>query len=372
MVKKNPTSHKGDDLKMTKKDNIENITVKEGMEVHLEKWTFKKIIRFIKKGRLIVDKDFQRDEIYKTPQKSGIIVSAITGKLIPPINVFEDVNYGPGVYSIIDGQQRISSVRDFMLNRYELEILFGELTPLNGYTYEQIQKLNPELADEIGDLTIDVNIIPNISKEEAQEYFGIINTTSVPLSPGEKLWSIHDPVKSVLKSIVQSQYFKVLNFRKSRKGEYVIATKLLWNSLFKNPLNHEFVGNEIKTFIDYFNTVETKDMPLIEQEQHNTLRLLKLYSEIIDNCQYTPRTQSDFYGTMCFISVLDRKNQVNIDKISKFLNWLFRGINKQRYPIRLANDFERLLHHKMSHHVNPKDFVITLEKLYNEEGNSWE
>lgn len=356
---------------MKHRENIENITVQEGMEVHLEKWTFKKILRFIKKGRLIVDHEFQRDEIYKIPQKSEIIVSAITGKLIPPINVFEDITRGVGVYSIIDGQQRISSVRDLLLNKYELQISYGPLKPLNGYTYEQIEKLNPELAEEIGDLTLDVNIIRNISKNEAQEYFGIINTSSVPLSPGERLWSIHDPVKSILNEIVQHPYFKVLNFRKSRKGEYVIATKLLWNSIFKNPLNHEFVGNEIKTFLDYFNTVETGDLPRIEKEKENTLRLLEIYNEISENSQYTPRTQFDFYSTMCFLSIIDRKNEVDIPRLSRFINWVFRGVNKQRYPIRLTNDFERLIHNKMSHRVNPKDFVIILERLYNEEESSW-
>ena len=350
---------------------IETLELKEGMDVVLESWTFRKIIRGIKKGKIIVDHDFQRDEVYRVPQKSGIINSAMLGKSIPPLYAFEDRDENGKIrLSIIDGQQRLSSVRDFMNNKFELVIPYGELNILNGYTYEQIKQINPELGEQIGDLTLDFNVIRNINKNQAQEYFGLINTTSMPLSPGERLWSIHDPVKTILKGIVENPYFKIANLRKTRKREYVVASKLLWNQMFMDSQKHEFITDRIKEFIDYFNSVE--DVEFLEVAQHKVLKLLKTYSEIVENCQYSPRSQGDLYSVLCFIDVLSKNNNINKIELSKFINWVFKGINKQIYPLRLQDQFEQLSHKRVGkNHVSSREFVIMMEYLYKEERDLW-
>lgn len=349
-------------------ESIETLKLDDEMDEVLEKWTFRKIIRGIKRGKIIVDHDFQRDEVYRTPQKSGIINSVLRGKIIPPLYAFEDKVDGKYVLSIIDGQQRLSSVRDFMNSKYELMIPFGKMSILNGYTFEQIKNINPELAEEIGDKTLTIAVLRNITKKEAQEYFGLINTTSMPLSPGEKLWSIVEPVGPLLEEIVENPYFKISNLRKSRKGEYVVATKLLWNQMFNDPLKHEFVGNRIKEFTDYFNT--TDEIELLFNSQEKVLELLRIYSEIVENCQYSPRSQSDLYAALCFVSVMRAYNNVNIPLLSKFFNWVFRGINKQIYPLTVKEDFESIMVTRSR--PNAKNFVILLEKLYKHEVKLWQ
>lgn len=378
---KQQNNKKEHDMKLVKKyaiitphdkKKIEDLEVKEGMNVSMEQKSFRKIVKEIKNGKIIVDHSFQRDEIYKVPQKSSIINSAISGKSIPPLYAFEDRDKdGNIILSIIDGQQRLSAIRDFFLNRFELVIPYGEFSVLNGLTYAEIEKLNKDFAEDIGDITLDINVIRNISKKEAQEFFGLINSTSMPLSSGEKLWSIHDPVGTTLENIVKNKHFNIQNLRKSRKGEYLIATKLLWNEIFLDPLKHEFIGNPIKQFLDYFNSVEEIDQLKISEE--NVVELLRIYSEAIKNCKYMPRSQGDFYSTICFISILDSKGEVDIPKLSKFINWVFRGINKGIYPINLRKEFDNLISKRVTGHARPssKEFVISLEYLYNEEEKVW-
>jgi len=352
--------------------SIENLELSLGNDTQLEKWTFRRLKRAINNKNIIVDKEFQRDEVYKVPQKSSLIDSALKGIYIAPLFAYEERDEnGQTILSIIDGQQRLTSVRDFMNNRLELSIPFGEYSMLNGFTYDQIQKINPDLADQIGDRTLDIAVARNITKDQAQEYFSIINTSTVSLSPGEVLRGMPDPVKTILKQIVNSPYFKIKNLRKSRKGEYVVATKLLWNHMFNDPIKHEFVGNSIKTFVDYFNSVT--DVELLEYGRDGVLELLELYSEITDNCQFSPRTQGDIYATLCFLSLQKAKGEVNIEHLQKFINWLFRGINKQIYPYRLRDSFDKLSHHrvKSNGHTSAKEFVILLSYLYKEERKAW-
>ena len=353
-------------------NKIEDLELEEGMDVIQEKITFKNLLRKLRKGKIYVDREFQRDEIYRIVQKSALINSALSGISIPPLYAYEErLPDGGYVLSIIDGQQRISSIRDFLTNKYELIIPFGKYSILNGYTYEQICKLNPDLGEEIGELILNINVIRNIDKKQAQEYFGLINNSSMPLSPGEKLWAIHDPVKTILNEIVNNPYFKITNLRKTRKREYVIATKLLWNSMFNDPTKHEFVGDEIKRFVDYFNSMD--NLELLEIAREEVLELLKLYSEIVELCQFSPRTQGDLYSVLCFLSVIKAQtDKIDVTKMATFLNWIFKGINKQIYPYKLQESFEYLSHNRVSQgHVNSKDFVITLEYLYSEEVKTW-
>ncbi len=352
--------------------SIEDLEVKEEMDVVMEKWSYRKIVRALRKGKIIIDHDFQRDEIYKTIQKSGIIVSAISGKSIPPIYAYEERDEKDRIIlSIIDGQQRLSSIRGFLNGEYALKIPYGEYSVLNNYTYDQIKKLNEDFAEQIADITQDIAVIRNINKEQAQEYFGIINTTTTPLSPGEKIRSLNEPAKTILKQIINNPYFVISNFRKTRKAEYMVAVKILWNQMFLNPLSHEFVGNKVQEFMTYFNS--TEDIALIEKGARDSLHLLKIYSQIFEETQYSPRSHGDFYSTICFLSVLQAKNQVNVEKLSKFMNWIFKGINKKVYPITLQEQFEHLLWNRLSSRnvTSPKDFVIMLETLYNEEEKVW-
>ena len=117
----------------------------------------------------------------------------------------------------------------------------------------------------------------DISKEEAQEYFGLINTTSTPLSPGEKLWSLHDPVKTILKEIVNNPHFKITNIRKTRKREYLIATKLLWNQMFLNPLQHEFIGDPVQEFMNMPESLNKIVSGGVESSPNPTTMVLLLF-----------------------------------------------------------------------------------------------
>ena len=142
--------------------------------------------------------------------------------------------------------------------------------------------------------------------------------------------------------------------------------------MFLNPLQHEFIGDPVQEFMNYFNT--TDEVDLMENAQKEVFNLLKLYSQVIEGCQYAPRTQGDLYCVLCFLSVMVAKKEVDISKLRKFINWVFKGIYKQIYPITLKTQFETLSERRVNvtRHSTCKDFVIILENLYYREGGVWE
>ncbi|MBM7541295.1 DUF262 domain-containing protein [Amphibacillus cookii] len=76
--------------------------------------------------------DFQRGEVWSIPKKRKLIDSILRGWRIPPIHVIENENY---VDEVLDGQQRLATIRDFMNDKIKID---GSLAPID----ESISKLD--------------------------------------------------------------------------------------------------------------------------------------------------------------------------------------------------------------------------------------
>lgn len=73
-----------------------------------------------------LDPDFQRRERWSSEKQSGLIESFLLNVPVPPIYLAED-EYGQ--YSVVDGKQRLTAIRAFMVENLKLHALekFGEL-----------------------------------------------------------------------------------------------------------------------------------------------------------------------------------------------------------------------------------------------------
>lgn len=69
-------------------------------------------------GDIIPQPDYQRDYVYDEIKASKLIESALIGIPIPTIYLCEEKD---GTYSIIDGQQRMTSFVKFLKNGFKLK-----------------------------------------------------------------------------------------------------------------------------------------------------------------------------------------------------------------------------------------------------------
>lgn len=86
---------------------------------------------------LVLAPDFQRNKVWKTEQKHELIESLLMGIPIPVIYVFENEQ---GVKQMVDGRQRVSTIIDFMNNRFALSKL-GLLHQFNGARFKDLPPL---------------------------------------------------------------------------------------------------------------------------------------------------------------------------------------------------------------------------------------
>lgn len=111
---------------------LENITVHtRTMDISLEQ-----LKNFVDANDIITDPDYQRKYIYDDKRASCLIESILIGIPIPVIYLAEE---DESVYSVIDGQQRITSFVRFLKNEYPLTGL-KSLKSLNGLYFRQLDK----------------------------------------------------------------------------------------------------------------------------------------------------------------------------------------------------------------------------------------
>lgn len=162
-------------------------------------WTAETIVSQIKKGRIELNPKFQRREAWDDKRKSAFIESLICGFPIPQIILAEGKTKNDP-YIVIDGKQRLLSLRRFFSNDDDKDFkplkLKGltVLPELNNKTYLEINN-NPQigcLVSQVENQPIRTIIIRNWTNEEfLYTVFLRLNTGSLPLSTQELRQALH-------------------------------------------------------------------------------------------------------------------------------------------------------------------------------------
>lgn len=129
--------------------------------------------------------DYQRNKVWDSQRKSRLIESLIMNIPIPPIFLYE---ISPSKYEVMDGLQRISTIIDFLNNKFKLKGL-EVWQELNGCSYKE---LIPEVQDAIGSRYLSGSVILSDSKNTKEKQdelkrliFERLNTGGITLTKQE-------------------------------------------------------------------------------------------------------------------------------------------------------------------------------------------
>lgn len=237
-------------------------------------WTTGTIVSQIERGIIDLKPKFQRREAWDDRRKSSFIESVILGLPIPQI-ILAEKKEKKGTYIVIDGKQRLISLRRFFAKREDQEFpplrLKGMsiINNLNSKSFEDISS-DPELesfSSQIENFPIRTIVIKNWPNEEfLYNVFLRLNTGSLPLAPQELRQALHpgnfiDFTDEF--SISSQQIKKVLNIKKPDYRMRDIELVIRYFS-FKYFIN-SYKGN-LKFFFD--NTVEVLNSSWEQQSYH--------------------------------------------------------------------------------------------------------
>lgn len=141
-------------------------------------YSFEFIVQKLNSGRYYVP-DYQRELVWNSAKKSKFIESAFMGLPIPFVFFWQNVD---GRLEIVDGSQRLRTIRDFMADKIKLKGL--EVLPaLNGFYFSD---LSPARRLKFGEIAIRAIILDNSTDAVTRtEMFARINTGGTTANDAE-------------------------------------------------------------------------------------------------------------------------------------------------------------------------------------------
>jgi hypothetical protein len=151
------------------------------IRITTKNFTLREIADQIKEDEIDLAPDFQRSFVWKQRQRTRLIESVLLGIPLPAFYFNQDRE---GTYQVVDGVQRLSTIRSFMVDEHTLEQGDLEyLQGLDGLTYSQLE---PVLQRRFRSTQIVVHVIePQTPDEIKYDIFGRVSTLGEPLSAQE-------------------------------------------------------------------------------------------------------------------------------------------------------------------------------------------
>lgn len=221
-------------------------------------WTTETIISQINKGNILLNPDFQRRDAWDKKRKSKFIESLILGLPIPQV-VLAESKERRGSYIVLDGKQRLLSIRQFAADSNDENYDTLKLTALDIRSDLEGKSLSSMKGDLTcyDDLTAFENqpirtiVIKNWPNEDfLYHVFLRLNTGSVPLSPQELRQALHPGgfVRYIDAASAQSNALKEI--LKLKKPDFRMRdTELLLRFFAFNNYLSDYAGN-LKKFLD--------------------------------------------------------------------------------------------------------------------------
>lgn len=134
------------------------------------------LIARIERSDVDLQPDFQRGEIWSIAKKRKLIDSILRDWHVPPIHI---VVRGDGIQEVLDGQQRLAAIRDFVRNEFPID---GTIEPrdsvLEALDGRRYRDLPPDIRRRFNSFTIRTFLLTDYRPEEPGELFFRLNQIS--------------------------------------------------------------------------------------------------------------------------------------------------------------------------------------------------
>lgn len=211
--------------------------------------------------------DFQRvTDVWDNVKKSRLIESILLGLPLPSFYFSEDPVSQK--LSIIDGLQRICSIRDFVLEKKEPLKLEGLqfLKNFEGLTFSQLER--PEVK-RIKSLKITMNTLRKGTPLDVKYIiFQRVNTAGVPLTPQEMRHALNQgPAAIFIKELADMESFK-------KATNYSVESKRMQDRDFVNRFIAFYIGYEdYMGDLDMFLNDKMGELNKMTSEQRDDIRV---------------------------------------------------------------------------------------------------
>lgn len=251
--------------------------------------------------QLDISPDFQREQVWKSPEKAKFLDSLLKNLPIPSMCFGLDTDNNKR--TVIDGLQRISTVVYF-LAAARGETLFGNVQDfkipelsdidrrLSGKTASQIYEETPEVIEAIENATIPVTVLRySSSKTLHNQYiftiFHRLNTGGTKLTPQEIRNGIFGGNFNILLRQAANTYQDELTFLLKKKNSHFIFEEFLLRFFAFQEQSQEYQAPLPNFLNDYMFNQKTLDEDEFQRKQQKLAQSFLIVKKIMAYEQYS-------------------------------------------------------------------------------------
>lgn len=264
----------------------------EKIKIHSKAFNLRLISDMIDDGDIDLSPDFQRKYVWDSHQKSRLIESILLRIPLPMFYFSEDEE---GRITVVDGLQRLTTIKQFMENKFPLRGLEYLKSSCEGKYYSEFSKdgtyngknvIESKYFRWFNQTQFSVNVIDPTSPPKVKyDIFRRINTGGKPLNNQEIRNCLSSPsLRSLLNEMVCLEEFKTatdFSIKANRMDDQEIALRfILFSQLYSTD---EFLNN-YNGYIDSSLDDLTEKMSKISDEEK--LSWIHKFSNAMKNAEY--------------------------------------------------------------------------------------
>lgn len=273
--------------------------------------------------RIILDSDFQRDDVWNENRKAELVESVLMG-LPLPIFYFNQDKYGRLI--VVDGRQRLTALFEYMNDSFSLKNL-KILPKINGQHFSELQ---PVLQSRIEDYQIQAHVIlPPTPDRIKFDIFDRVNRGGVQLNKQEIRNALYQgQVTKLLNRIVKGDAFRnatgnAFVNEKRMKDKYLVTRFITFYLADRNLILDDAGGvyqykGDIDDFLgrgmDMVNNMNQEKLADLEKSVEETLEKSYFYMgenafRLVHDGKKSPINMNVFETVMCIFLEVPERNE---------------------------------------------------------------
>lgn len=264
-------------------------------EINFSELNVAGVVKGLREGEYFVDRDFQRRLVWTDKQKVRLIETVLMEFPMPEIYVWEQPPNPETLaqtYSVVDGQQRISTLRQFINNEWPLKSSYLDEERQNASFADLFWK-DLSQAEKSTILTYRINsrlIPPHVTKDEIRLIFARLNETDRSLNPQElRNATLNGEFLNASVSVADSKEMKSLDIFSAndtrRMLDVEFASQLLGYE--RNGITNETAKSINELYDKYSN-----EYPSVEADVSKVRKSLRKIGSL-----FSDQTVKDFFET---------------------------------------------------------------------------
>ena len=256
------------------------------ISIRNERWSLSHVYELMEKYQYIdLNPDFQRNFVWDIRRRSRLIESLM---LRIPIPAFYLAETETGKYQVVDGLQRLTTIRDFFKNDFYLKGLEYLIEQEGRFFKEAKDKegIDQEFEIAINLTQINVNIIESKSPAKVKfDVFRRVNTGGQPLNNQEiRNCLAEKTTRDLIKELAYSEEFKnatggSVKTTRMQAQELVLRFIAFYHERIIKSSNWQYKGNMTEYLDDSIELLNTN-------KGFDFIRLKKDFFNAMSNCYY--------------------------------------------------------------------------------------